>query len=299
MAAPNRQSIRSQTAGTSVLPVATTMEKARSTWGVRALQVAALASAFFGGLGLAASFAIDRHKNSVIAHNSKQVLADYFRHQVAAQLGMDPSKVSVNDLELAAKVNPMFAQAIAKVEHERKNDNRAATFATGGALAAGGLLPGLSGINYAVAHGAGAIIGGMTSSLFNKDSLQPLDVLTYINEKRVQGQRVTASDIVMLRISQNESVQAEIKKANNGTAFHKMNEAQQLAVIKTMPGMADAAEFADKINNGFITEQDVLVAEKPKPTWTSRVGGQRAPRESFVSSLNAERAAAVTTGPNL
>lgn len=255
--------IRSQISGAVVQPVKQAMENAQGGWKVRALQAGALAVSFLGGLGLGASFFMERHKNKIVADQSKAVLADYYRNQIAAQLGINPNRVSASDLELAAKVNPTLANAISKIDREKNSSNRASTMATGGALALGaGMIPGLSGATLAAAHLATSAVSGVAVKVFEADVLNTQDTMEYLNDKRIKRQPISAADIVMLRISQDEALQAQLKKVN-GKAFHKMNEAEQKAVIVGMPMMADAMQVADKINAGMMTEQDALMM-KPK-----------------------------------
>ena len=285
----------SRVVGTVTKPLRESMQKAQGGWGITALQVAAIAASFLWALGVGASFMLERQKNAAIAQKSKEVLTDYYRNQVAAQLGIDPKKVRTGDLEMAAKVNPTIANAIAKVDRERNDNNRANTFASGASIALGGMVPGLSGISHLAAHTAVTFAGGAAAGIFNKDVLHTQDMMEHLNQKRVEGKAITAADIVMLRISQDEALQEALKK-QNGKPFHKMNEAEQQAVIVGMPDMADAADMAERINQGFMTEQDVLMAAPAKQSWASRVSASRAPRAagSFVEQHQARLAAAQT-----
>jgi hypothetical protein len=272
------------------------MEKADSHWHGRALQVAAYVAAVIPVVGIGASWLLERKKNSVVSEKKKTVLADYYRDQVAAQLGMDPSKVKADDLQRAAEVNPIFAKAIDKVEAEKNDANRATNFMAVGAKAAstlvgGDLIPGTGVVALAAAHIAGTAAGVVASSMFDKDVLHTQDVMEHINTKRTSGQRVTAADIMMLRISADENLQAQMKK-QNGTAFHKMTEAQQQAVAISMPALGDAAVLAERINTGLMSEQDVLMVNAASGKWATRVGGQRAPRGTFVNHVETQRAAA-------
>lgn len=304
VAQPVANSIRSRIVTTAVVPLRERLQKAQTTWGVRALQVAAFAATLIPVIGLGVTYLVDRQKNSVVADNQKEVLAKYYRKQVAAQLGIDPGKVTKKDLELA-KGNHLIKQAVAKVEDERSSANRAAAFSLAGAATLSSFVP-LPGAG-TVAHtasklavdGAGAIAGGMVSSLFDKDILPTHDVMMYLDEKRASGQRITARDIAILRISQSPKQQEELKKAN-GIAFHKMNEGQQDIVLVNMPGMEDAAAVAERINNGIITDLGDVLMAAPKQTWAKKVGGPRGARGSFVNQVNERRAAAAqATGPTV
>lgn len=298
VAAPVRNSIRAdKRAGVATVTLREALEKGSGGWKVRALQVAALGTALLGGIGIGGSLMIERHKNAVVADNKKEVIADYMRDVVAAQLGMSPAKVTVKDLE-RARANPAIRQLLEAVERDKSNENRAAIMAAGGAMAVGGFVPGLSGLSYMAAHGAGAIAGGIASTFFNKDTLTTIEVTQYIDEKHKAGQAITAGDVVLMRIAHNEPLQKELKKIN-GVAFHKMEPAAQQAVIRDMPGMADAQDLADDVNKGFKTAQDIIMAASAKPGWSAKAAAQRASRGgSFTEMVEQRRAAALAGGIN-
>ncbi|MFN8929258.1 MAG: hypothetical protein ACK5WQ_02685, partial [Alphaproteobacteria bacterium] len=168
-------------------PLTVRLQKAAG-WNFKtiALSVAALSVSFIGVFGagvgvgaLGASYLIDRYKNGLVTRDKKKVLADHYRQQIATQLGIDPSQVNVNALEMAARVNPMFANMLSKVKAEQSNENRALGL---GAVVGGtavGWMPGvgaLSGIvskgtAEAVRHVPGPGAGGMAASFFKKDVL--------------------------------------------------------------------------------------------------------------------------------
>jgi hypothetical protein len=263
-----------------------------------ALGVASFAVAFLP-FGILASFGLDGIKNSNAAQRQKQVLADYYRVPVARQLGIDPNSVNVRDLELAAQVNPMIANAIAKVDRDKNSANRGNLMASAAAGAVS-WIPGVGGIANGVAKGAvhmaGGLAGGMASSLMDKKVLHTQDVMEHINAKRAEGQAVEATDVVMLRLSQDERLQDDIKK-RTGKAFHTMDDAQKFVVMQSMPQlMQTAASDADALNRGTIDEASLIVAspgmqaQAPKASWASRVGGPRATQGSFAASVQADRA---------
>ncbi len=307
-----RLAVKSST--TAAVSLKSGMEKAKGGFVNTALGVAVFAVAWLGLPGMIGSFFIDRAKNDRVANEQKKVLADYYRVPVAAQLGIDPNSVTVKDLQLAAQVNPMVANAIAKVDREKNSQNRVALMAAGGGIAGGallggaGLLPGISGLSHsaghAVAHTVGSVggsVAGMAvNPLFDKHVLETTDVAAHISEKRSQGQAVEANDIFLLRMAQDEQLQKQIKKQTGGHAFHKMNPAQQQVVMQSMPElMQAAARDAELLNRGQIDEAN-LVMHSPgmqqraeQGGWAQRVGGQKMRAGSFAAQVNAERA----TGP--
>lgn len=302
VAAPVMNGMRARVAAAAV-PLRTQLEKAETTWGVRAWQVAAFAATLIPLVGLGATYLIDRHKNAVVADNKKEVLAKHYKSQIAAVVGVPSDKVTKKDLQLAAG-NPAIAQAVKKVNEEQASANRGAAFALGGAAALSSFipLPGAGTVAHTVSKLAvdatGAIAGGAVSSMFDKDILEAHDVIVHLNDKQVAGQAITAEDIMMLRIAQNEQLQAALKK-QNGKAFHKMIPEQQRAVIVSLPNMPgvpsieEAGQLAGKINANVITIEEAMMMTPAKTnSWADRVGGSRGSRGSFVGKLNAERAAA-------
>lgn len=281
---------------------------------VAAMSVGLLSFVGLGHVSSAVSLGLDRIRNNRIATRQKQVLAEEFRVPVASILGIDPDSVTVNDLQLAAQVNPQVAGAISKVEHERSSNNRASMIAAG-AGAAVGFIPGAAMIAQAggqLAQGAmhvGATIAADVGArtVFDKDVLEVLDVMEIIDAKMKQGQLVTWNDMMMLRIAQDETLQKQIKKHTGGEAFHKMNPAQQQVVMQALPEMHEAAAYDANLLNGRRVELSSLVLSSPGAQhqrgggWAARVGGPRVAQDSFsqprrsgsfVQQVEARRAAA-------
>ncbi len=300
----------SRVAGTVVQSLGKAMGQTKGNWKTTAMMAGGAVLSFFGGVGITAAFALERQKNAMIAKDGKKVLANYYRNQVATQLGINPKHVGVTELEMAARTNTTFAQAIAKLERERGDNNRQNNFVTGGAFALGGMMPGLSGFSHLAAHGAVAVGGSVAASAFNADVLHTHDVMEKLNEKRLHGQPITATDIVLLQISQNEELQKQLKKTN-GVAFSKMTDEQQRGVMIAMPEIQQARVLAERANamiaTGEAKEQDILMmvsaepiaqvappvqAAAPQGGWAARVGGPRAGANvSFRAQVEARRAA--------
>lgn len=268
-----------------------------------ALLVGVFAAGLLGFVGLGAvgagiSFAADRTRNASIAEGKKQVLADELRVPIAAQLGISSKSVTTRDLELAAQVNPTVRNAIAKVKKEKDDNNRAALAAAGAGVAAG-WIPGVGALTSTLAQGAvhmgGAVAGDLGSrALFNKDIVHTLDIYGVIQEKHAKGEAVSTADMFMLRMAQNEQLQADIKKRTGGHAFHKMNPEQQEVVMQAMPDQLAAAEKDAKLLNEGRAQPSMLLMHSPGASsgWAQRVGGNRAPAGSFTQQVSTERAQA-------
>lgn len=283
---------QSHVAGVSTKTLAELREGAKKTWGLRALGVAAFAVTLIPLVGMGLSYLVERQKNSGEARNQKEVLAKYYRDQVAAQLGIDPSSVNSHDLELAARVNPQIQQAIAKVEQEKKDANRSSAMANGAAAAAGGIFLPTAGMAIKVGTEIGAaVVGGAASTLFEKEVLHTQDVVEYLDGKMKQGQQLSAYDLVLLRISKDEQWQASFKKKHS-KPFHKMNQAEQQAAMSTMPEMLMGVEKqVYALNKGLISLQSVAVGDAQPVGGFSDAVGRRGTPQSYTAALAAERAA--------
>ena len=293
MAAPIYRTVTSSHVAAVSMPssLRERMEHAKSNWKTKALMACSLVVGLIPFVGVATSYAIDMRSNRIQERDQKAVLADYYRDQIAAQLGVDPKHVNIRDLELAARVNPAIAQAIQKVNDEKKSANRGAAMATAGAAAVT-WIPGVNGIANGLAKGAvhmgGAITGGMASSLFDKDVLHVHDMVEYLDEKHAQGQAIMAKDLVMLRIAQNEQWQKAFKKQYK-KPFHKMSDVEQEQVVSSMPDMLLGAEKqAEALNRGLISPQSLVMAGA-ESTSSFADNVQRSQGGSYVANLNAQR----------
>ena len=265
-----------------------------------ALMVGSIAVSFLGGLGLGASHFMDRARNGEVAKQQKKILVERYRGLIAERLGMDPARVGVRDLDMAAQNDPVLRNAVERIEHDRKSENRISVMATGGGMAVGGLLPGVSGIAKGGVSIAGSVVGSVASGFFNKNVLHTDDVMRHIAEQRQAGQAISTQDVMLLRIAQDETLQARIKE-RSGHAFHKMNDEQQAQLMQSMPELANAAAVdAQRLNSGQINEAGLLSSTSGQMAvrggWAERVGGSRPMQGSFVQGLNAERAAAAARG---
>ena len=271
--------------------LAARMDKARSSgmgW-----KIAAIAVGFFGALGIGASYVMERRRNSTIQRNQMDVLAEYYRFQIAGVLGINPEKVKASDLQLASQINPALAQAIEKVKTEKKDSDRFTGMSSGGMLAAGGLVPGVSGFSKIGVDLLGGVVGGAASNIFSKDVLHVNDMVEHIDAKVKAGQAITATDIMMLRASQDERWQNDFK-GRYKTPFHKMSPQTQQQVMASMPEMlAGADKQAYALNNGLVSPQS-LVMEGLQATsnFAASVGGARSAQGSFASNETSRRLAA-------
>jgi hypothetical protein len=273
-------------AGTSVKPKGKTGVVG---WGLLAAGLAVGLVPFVGpGLG----HIIDRNRIGMEARAEKKALAQWFAPQIAAQLGISPDQVGYRELEQAAQTNPTFAAIVNKVKTQQDRDNRASLVTA--AVATPFAMPGANLVAKA-AELPVTLGAGVAASMIGKNHLMVDDVATKINEKRVNGQPVTAEDVFMLNIAHDTAAQDQISKMN-GKPLHKMPEAQQAAVMRSMPDMFAVAEKkAYALNSGLISEQDLVVQSGEEVNggggFASRVGGPKVAQGSYVAGVNAERTA--------
>ena len=267
-------------------------------WGLMAV---AMAVSMIPVIGPGIGHLVDRHRNSTQAKDEKKALTGWYRNQIAAQLGVRPESVKLDDLELAAKTNPTFRAMLDRVEKEQNRSNRASL--VGAAVATPFSVVGAGTLAAKATEVGVAVAAGTAASFMGKDYLLVDDVATHINQKRLTGGKVTAEDVFFLRLAHDKPLQDKLK-AQNGTAFHKMTEAQQGTVLRGLPNeyFNYADGLARSVNEGRMTEQDLVIAAsadetarfasaQPQGRWAARVGGPRAAqRGSFVEQVNASRA---------
>ena len=208
----------------------------------------ALALAFIPAIGPGLAHLVDRFRNRHNAGNELDARAQWYRFQVAKQLGMDPDKVTQKDLLLAAQLNPQLAKAVKDVYQSQGDSNRLSLYTTAGASAAS-LIPGGGAAVKMAASVGGAVGGGALATLMNSDRMNPQMVAEAINEHiaamREKGgnpnQSAKPELVFMLRVAQNDAMAAEITQ-QFGKSFHKMTEAEQRVVMSNYPELAASSE---------------------------------------------------------
>jgi hypothetical protein len=279
-------------------PVVKPQGQSNPRWGLMAV---GLAVSMIPIVGPGVMYFVERHRHSAQATDEKKSLTHWYRNQIAAQLGIDPREVKISDLELAARTNPTFKQMLDRVEKDQTRSNRASL--VGAAVATPFSVMGAGGIAAKATEVGLSVAAGGAASLIGKDDLLVDDVANHINRKRLAGQPIGPEDVFFLRLAHDKPLQDVLKK-QNGAAFHKMAEAQQVAVMRTMPNgyYAHAAELAQAVNSGGMTEQDLVIAaskQQAATSWATRVGGSRAQQGSFVNQVSAQRAAQTVSGPTV
>jgi hypothetical protein len=282
------KNIRSQVAG-----VAVKKHGSLGAWGWGLLAVT-LAVSLIPVVGPGIGFLVDKHRINKEAKAEKKELAKWYAPQIAAQLGIRPEDVNVHDLELAAQNNPTFASMLDKVQRERTRQTRGSFVATAVATPLSMVMPG-AGLATKIPEVALTMGASTVASNMGKDRLMVDDVASMINEKRTNGQQITAEDAFLMSIAHDKQMQDQIAKAN-GKPFHKMPEAEQQAVMRSMPDYyAVAQKKAYAVNQGLISEQDLVVQAGEDVKASGGFAGKFAPKvkaESHVAQLQASRAAA-------
>ena len=243
------------------------------------------------GMGPGIAHVVDRFRSNMDANKQKKALTDWYRHQIAGQLGIPADQVTYRDLDLAAQSNPTFKAMVEKVDRDESQENTASGIATFTQYAnpLSWFVPGAGGVTKAVTY----IGATMSPMIFAKDKIFVDDVADHIHEKRTAGQALEVGDVFMLRLAHNEALQDDIEK-RFGAKFQKMNPEQQQGVMMQMPEMMQAAQReAYAVNQGLISEQDLVVASANAPGQTVAAG--MAPRNtngSFRAREEARRAQA-------
>lgn len=233
------------------------------------------------GIGAAVMYGFDRMANRTKAHSEKKALADWYAPQVAKQLGIDPARVSVRDLELAASVNPAIAKVVENVEKEQSSANAM----SGAAAVAGGIAstlipvaPGAGLVGKAI-PGVMAMAGGVGGSvaagwLTSPDALKnPQVILENLEAMRDQGQPVAPIHTFMLRVAQNTELQRAIKQ-QAGTEYYNLSAEQQAMVMSAFPRVAAYAEKDARFLANGGQAQELMFIQPEGKQWTQRVNAQ-------------------------
>lgn len=265
----------------------------------------ALVIAFIPVIGPWIAHLVDRVRNGHNANKELKARAEWYRFQVAKQLGIDPSKVTKQDFVAAAQINPHLASAVREVERQKGDANRLSLMATTGASVASAVIPGGGTITRIAVGMGGAVGGGALSSLMTKESVDAQQVAEAINEQIMLAQQqgmdprraVPPQLVFMLRVSQDEALADAVKK-QYGKAFHKMSEAEQSAVMQSYPSLANASvSEAYAVGSGMLPVQELVAAS---PNLNGMAASVAAPRNaSFAARLEAERRARAQQTANI
>ena len=247
---------------------------------------ASIALAFVPIVGGGLAHVVDRFRNGMEAKDEKKTLTNWYRYQIASVLNIPPDQVTYKDLELAAQINPTLGQMVDKIETEESKHNKASMI--GGAFAT--FVPVLGG---GIKAGGIAMGATFTPYMFGGDHIVMDEVATHINEKRQNGEQIEMGDVFMLRLAHDRELQETISK-QHGAKFHKMTPEQQQGVMMQMPEMMQAAQReAYALNQGLISEQDLVMATNaaPQASFANKVQ-PRAAQTSFRAREEARRAQA-------
>lgn len=224
-----------------------------------------------------------RISNSLESNAEHDSIAKHFSEEIGMRIGKPPEAVTRDDLYEVAARDAGFNQLLQGVHEQKASADRGSLVGAGAG---------------AVLHGVGMVVGSLAadvgvSALFKKDELYVLDVSDHIEEKLAAGEPVTAEDVFMLRVAQNDELALRIEQ-ENGKKFQKLDENKRAQIMQAMPGLFDAAQNdAAALNARTIKTQQLAVQTAPdQQKWAHRVGRQ--PRAAnFRAQVEASRAQAV------
>lgn len=223
-----------------------------------------------GAVGMGISYAMDYAANGVKASNEKTAIAEWYRPQIARQLGIDPSRVSARDLELAASVNPAIHRAVEKINEERNSANTTTAMSAAAGGIASAVIPG-AGLVASVGKMAAGMGGGVVGSwLTSPDVLKnPQVILERVIEQRASGRVITPMETFMLRVSQRDELQKAIKE-KTGREYYELSPEQHGILMQQFPRIAGFAEKdAAYLNRGGDARELMFVL--PERHWETRV----------------------------
>lgn len=229
------------------------LPKRGASFGESALRVGAIAAGLIPVVGALAYFGFDWLANRTKTANEKAAITEWYRPQIARQLGIDPNRVTTKDLELAATVNPTLARVVDTIHKQERSATAISALSAAGGAAASAIIP-IPGTGL-LAHGVGKMaastaigVAGTTAGsavggwLTSPDVLKnPQEVLERIVAQRDAGNPITPVETFMLRVAQKSELQQAIKE-KTGREYYNLSPEQHMAVMHQFPRIAAMAE---------------------------------------------------------
>ena len=264
----------------------------------------AFAVAFVPLIGPAIAHLVDRVRNGFKTNRELKARAEWYRVQVARQLGMNPDRVTKADLIQAAKINPHLRSVVNDVYSKEGDENRLSLFATVGASAAS-VIPGGGAVARTAIGIGGAVAGSGLAALMNKEVVSTQEIAEAIQDTLLQAhqqgldprQVISTQSLFLLRVSQNDKLGAEIKQ-QFGKALHKMTAAEQTVVMNQYQALAQAATSeAYAVATGMLPVQELVASAPNLSGMASRVVPQT--RSGSFTEREQDRRAMAAQAANL
>lgn len=267
-------------------------------WGVAGF-VGGMLTMALPPVSAAIGYVTDRFKNGADRDSELKDRAKFYRVQIANQLGIRPEQVGVSEFRMAAESNPMLNSAYNEVIRKEKRENRTSGLVNGAvALVPGGAVVGKAAAAVQGLKMVRNTVAGMgVSMLFNREIVSAQDVIEAVGNDMLKAQSegrdmrtvVTPREIFMLRVAQDEALNAEIKKTY-GKSFHKLDPNVQQAVMGNYQQLTNAVTSeAHAVATGMMPLQELMARAPNMASSASNLGGaQRG--GSFASRIQAERA---------
>lgn len=265
---------------------------------------AGLLLAIFPPVSAAVMHVFDRWKNGAERNDELKVRANFYRNQIAAQLGISPDRVGAHEFKMAAQLNPQLRAVYQDVVRKESRENRGSLMMNTGVAFVPVLGHGASLAAHAV-NGARMLGQGLAgtgvSMLFNKEIVSSQEVAEAITTDMVKAQQqgvdirqvVTPQAIFMLRVSQDEALSANIKKTY-GKSFHKLTAQEQGVVMSQVPALATAVQSeAHAVASGIMPIQELIARAPNLDSSAARYAAQ--PRATSFADAEMQRRAAAAS----
>ncbi len=265
----------SLTSNPTAVPVAPRMQKGNGAlyWlslavgmGVAALTIPI---PFVGSAGSLLSYLPFRFSNSIEAKNQQESIANHFRVQIAERMGIAPEAVTRQHLlELAAK-DEAFGKLIETSLHQQNSNNRNALIGS----VVGTVIPGATIVQ---SLGTNLVANTAASVIFDKNEISIIDTTDHFDQVRASGGMVQPEDVMLLRVAQNDELQAQIMQ-DFGAKFHKLSPMKRVEAMQALPKLYQACmRDAARLNSGRVTSQALAVEPPPAMNHRQAVLAQRA-----------------------
>lgn len=228
------------------------------------------------GLGLAAAVSASFTQMDYI--HKKNNLTDFYRGDLAAKLGKEPGKVTVQDLEAEAENNRTLKEELNRARRQRNFGVPLAAVATLAsfalvmvalpALVAAAGLPALAGIGGFLVKAVVSVAGyyavktplqSWGDKKFGLSDETPNDRIAELHRAHGRGEAVTPQQVLGVFAKANASIDALVVE-RTGKPYDQLNAPEQQQAVQALSDTLPLGEIAQGLNTGRIRATQLAFA---------------------------------------
>jgi hypothetical protein len=196
-------------------------------------------------------------------------LTDKYRGVIAQKMGVAEEAVDESTLKACAERDPELAAALVHVAEKREAHVAVNASGLGGMMAGAAAGATAGSVVPVVGNFIGGMAGGMLGYMAGEDigksvldvtdASDPAAILEAIEEKKNNGQYISAEDVFALKLAQHPQVRKNVV-ARHGANFGDMDETTRKEVMHGLPALAQQAARDAVLCNFPEAQVDQLIA---------------------------------------